>query len=66
MAVTGKKLTAAQKHVENLAHKIGANVKVGAIDIVGITRQAQESGGWLPKDQATIDVLKAIFGQSSP
>jgi electron transfer flavoprotein alpha subunit len=60
MAVTGKKLTAAQKHVENLAHKIGA------IDIVGITRQAQESGGWLPKDQATIDVLKAIFGQSSP
>jgi hypothetical protein len=39
--VTGKKLTAAQKYVQALAQRVKANVKVGAIDIVGITRPAE-------------------------
>jgi len=40
-AVTGAKLTAAQTHVQRLSHQIGANVKVGAIDVVGITKPAE-------------------------
>lgn len=39
--VTGEKLTAAQTHIKDLARKIDANVKVGAIDIVGILKPAE-------------------------
>ena len=44
--VTGAKLTAAQTHVQKLSHHIGANVRVGAIDVVGITRPDE----WMARD----------------
>jgi hypothetical protein len=34
--ITGEQLRKAQKHIQKLSHDIGANVKVGAIDIVDI------------------------------
>lgn len=44
--MTGAKLTAAQTHVLKLSHHIGANVRVGAIDVVGITRPDE----WMARD----------------
>jgi hypothetical protein len=44
--ITGAQLTAAQTHVQKLSHHIGANVKVGAIDVVGI----EHPGTWMAKD----------------
>jgi hypothetical protein len=44
--ITGRKLTAAQSHVRELAHHIGANVKVGAIEVIPI----EHPGTWMAKD----------------
>ena len=41
--ITGENLRKAQKHVQKLSHGIGANVKVGAIDIVDI----EKPGEWM-------------------
>jgi hypothetical protein len=45
-AVTGPKLRAAQARVQKLARRAKANVKVGAIDVVGIARPAE----WMARD----------------
>jgi hypothetical protein len=39
--VTGPQLRRAQKHVQKLSHHVGANVKVGAIEIVDIAHPAE-------------------------
>jgi hypothetical protein len=44
--ITGPRLKAAQQYVQKLSHDNGCNVKVGAIDVVGI----EHPGEWMAKD----------------
>jgi hypothetical protein len=46
LGVTGPKLRAAEQHVQELARRHGANVKVGAIEVVGI----EHPGQWMARD----------------
>jgi len=46
LGITGPKLTAAQSHVQRLSGAVRANVKVGAIEVAGITEPAT----WMARD----------------